>query len=249
MNYLRKIYLFALPALLSVSAVAQQAPDSARSLLEKMQAAYGTASYLSFQVSYFYANEGQAGHPMDSLSGMFQMDKSRVLFSIAGTETLVTPVHTIRVQPEERIMILGRSAQGAQANPAAMVDTLLRQLKGTNVQVKEEGKNAILSIGFPAGMQYKRVEMVVDSQTDYLEEITYYLKTEGLVEQEMIKSAGHDAPYESEGRVRIVFSRYRQQAFGESVFDETHFISRVGQVYQPAAAYKGYQLILASSNL
>lgn len=251
MNALRKIYVFSLLTFLSTGPVlAQQGRDAAKVVLEKMKDAYARASYLSFHVNYLYANESQAGSPTDSIPGDFQMDKNRVRFTIDGTETLVTPLHSIRVRSEDRIIFLGRSSQdGPQVDPASMVDTLLRQINGSDVQLRDEGAQAVIGIQFPPGLQYKRVEIVVDKQTNYLREITYFLKTEALVGQELVKGAGHDGPYESDGRVRIVFSRYQQRAFGDAVFDEARLVSRVGGTYQPADAYKGYQLILTSSKL
>lgn len=247
---LRKIYLSVAIFLLPVSySMAQQGQEAAKAILEKMQAAYARSSYLSFDVMYLYANESQAGHPMDSLPGEFQMDKKRVRFTIDGTETLVTPLHSIRVQPEERLIFLGRSAEGTQVDPASMVDSLLSRINGSDVQITDAEGRQVIGIQLPPGLQYKRVEIVVDKQTNFLEGITYFLKTEGLVGQELIKDGSHDGPYETDGRVRIVFSHYRQQAFGDAVFDESHFINRVDGVYQPAASYKGYQLILASPNL
>ncbi|MES1249169.1 MAG: hypothetical protein ABUL46_00720, partial [Chitinophaga rupis] len=96
---------------------------------------------------------------------------------------------------------------------------------------------------------YTRVRMTTDLSTGWLTKVEYDLHTNGLVGEEQISSPGHNARYEREGRVEIIFSQYKKGGFGDELFDEDKFFTRTGNQFTPSEAYKGYQIFLASSNL
>jgi hypothetical protein len=252
-KYASPLLIFLLTLLVSGAGAgqvqAQAAEDSVRPLLEKMQQAYKQAAYLSFNVKYLYANQGHPDRPNDSLLGMFQIDRDRCRFIIDGTETLVTSRHTIRVMPGERLMYLSGATHQGLIDPVSLMDSAFRNLKGGYLLVQHEEKADVVSIAFPAGQMYTRIEIAIDRRTGYMDRIVYSLHTEELVGKSLVRSPGHDGPYEPEGQVQVHFSNYRQKAFGDAVFNEDNFITQVGGKYQPAGQYKEYQLFLASPNL
>jgi hypothetical protein len=61
---------------------------------------------------------------------------------------------------------------------------------------------------------------------------------------------GNSGPYQTEGRIEIVFSDYRKGQFNEGLFSEDRYFTRLAQgKYEPAEKYKDYQIFLASPKL
>ncbi len=228
---------------------AQQTPDALRPLLEKIRLAYQQASYLDFKVKYSYANESHPDQPNDSIFGEIRLDKGRCLYVINGTETLVTVQHTIQVMDEEKAIYLSKPAHPGMADPVSIMDSLLTHMKGVRFSIRQDGNTDLLSLFFPPGTLYTHLDMSIDHRNGYLQKITYFLHTEGLVGKELIQGTDHQGPYEPEGRVQLLFSQYQQGQFGDAVFNENNVITKVGNQYQPADRYKGYRVLLATPNL
>jgi hypothetical protein len=220
-----------------------------RSLLEKAQRAYREAAYLGFSVRYLYANESRPDKPLDSLTGEVDMDKGRCRFSIDGIETLVTDKYTVQVIKEERIIYLSGAKHISPVDPLNLLDSILHHMQGIRTQVEPlEGADR-LTLLFPPGQQYRSISMTMDRKTGFFQRISYALHTKGLVGDGQLDRPGHPGPYQSEGRIEIGFSDYRQGRFGEERFDEQRFFKRLARHFEPAAGYRDYQIFLASSNL
>lgn len=236
--------LLASGLLLEVSAQTEM-----RSLLQKVQAAYRTPAYLSFQVRYTYANDHQPDQPVDSLSGEFDMDKGRTRFVIPGTVSLVSGEYNIQVIDEDKLIYISNSHFGNPLDPAASMDSILRHLEQVQSTLTHEGPLETLTLNFPPGQPYTRVQMTVDTPTGYIRNMIYDLYTAGFISQDQLDSPGHKGPYEAKGRVTIIFSRYETGRFGDDIFDTGRYFTRVGKTFEPTAPYKDYHVFLASSHL
>jgi hypothetical protein len=228
---------------------AQQGQAKLKSLLVKMQRAYQQASYLEFQVAYFYANQKLPGQRIDSLFGNVQMDKNRCRFAIDNTETVVTDKYTIQVMKKEKTIYLSGARHSGMMDPVGITDSILAHMEGVQAEVEKQGASEMLTLNFPPGKMYTRITMMLDGRTGFLQRVTYDLHTASLVGQEMIDKPGHPGPYQSEGQVDVLFSGYRNGSFGDAAFDEKKFFNHVENRFEPAGAYKDYHIFLASSNL
>lgn len=227
----------------------EEKPAGLEAFVAKMQQAYSNPSYLSFRVKYSYANEGQPGKYLDSLSGSIAMDKGRFRFSIDGTETLMTDKYTIRVVDEDKMIYLAAARHKAIPDPVAMVDSALTHMTGAQTGLVTSGNSETLTIRFPAGQSYTWMKMTMDSRSGRLFRVEYGLHTTGIVSPEMMEGPGHTGPYQPEGRVDIVFSQYEEGRIDDGVFDESKFITHESGRFLPVGRYKDYQVFLASSNL
>ena len=229
--------------------VAQDNAGAAKPFLEKLQQAYRNAAWLNYQVKYLYANASQPGKHIDSLSGTVQMDKNRSRYVLDGTEIIVTDKYTINIDNEGKTIYLGAVKSGPHLDPAVLLDSVLEHLQGVRTVLTTMGKSDVLTIDFPPGQAYMRMQIAIDRQTGLLQRIGYDLRTENWLEKEQVDRPGHPAPYQTEGRVEMLFSHYQHGLFNDSLFNEGNFIYKVDGRFIPAQRYKDYHIYLASSNL
>ena len=228
---------------------ADLAADSLKAFTQQVQQAYAKAAYLSFKVKYLYANGGQPGKYIDSLLGEVQMNAGRSRIIIDSIETVLTGRYAIHIVKEDKLIYLGAPARGAGENPVGMLDSAFVHIKGISTHLYHNAGAHILILDFPPGQAYTRMEISIDDRTGFFQRIAYSINTLGFVGRDMIESPGHTAPYESKGRVVILFSDYKKGAFDDRVFKEDNFFTRTAGRYEPAGQYKDYRIYLASSNL
>jgi len=229
--------------------MAQDDSKSVRDILGKVQQAYHQGNYLGFRIKYLYANEGSPGKHLDSLAGEVQMDKDRFRFVIDGTETIVTDKYAIQVMKEEKTIYLSKTRNAAMASPVSMLDSVFAHIDGMKGGIRKEAGSEVVTLQFPPGYSYSVIQFSIDDKTKYFQKISYSLNTKGLVDQELIESPGHSAPYQSRGQVEIVFSNYESGRFGEDLFRVDNYFNKTAGRIEPADRYKEYHLFLASSNL
>jgi hypothetical protein len=222
--------------------------------LTKIKQAYGKATYLQFRLTYRYANERQPGQYLDSLLGEVEMDKGRSRTVLDGMETVLNDRYIIQIIPDNKVIYLAAAhtapaSSAVTQNPVAMMDSLFAHKEGMKTSVEHEEGTDILNLDMPAGQAYSKLRMTIDNRTGYFREVEYSLNTASLVGEEMIDRPGHPGPYQSRGRIQIVFTDYRNGQFDDRIFSEDNFFTRVSGRYEPAARFKNYHLYLASSNL
>lgn len=247
-----KIFIYTLLAcILTVPVLGQNGIDEARAFLARVQDTYHKAAYLGFKIKYRYSNEGSADKTLDSLGGTIQMDKSRCRLLVDGTETVMTGRYIIQVMPEEQAIFLsGASASSAAVNPVQMLDSAFAHLEGVHCQVTSEGGSSTLKMDFPAGRQYSWIKMEADANTGLFRRISYGLQVKGLVSEDMIDRPGHPGQYQQRGQLDMIFTDYENGRFGDAVFDENNYITRIAQgKFEPAGQFRDYHIYLNNSNL
>jgi hypothetical protein len=250
-------FTFQLCLLLAVSIVGRTqgagetnaSADSLKVFTQQVQAAYAKAAYLSFSVKYLYANAGQPGKYIDSLLGEVQMNAGRSRIIIDSIETVLTDKYAIHVVKDDKLIYLAAAVRGAGENPVGMLDSAFSHIKGITTHLYHRDGAHILILDFPAGQAYTRMEISIDDRTGFFQRIGYSINTAGYVGREMIETPDHPAPYESKGRVVILFSDYKKGGFDDRVFQTDKFFTRTAGRYEPAGQYKDYRIYLASSNL
>jgi hypothetical protein len=230
-------------------AFAQGGQARIKDLLVKAQQAYYKTPYLSFRVKYLYANEGQNSGHLDSLTGQVQMDKDRCRLTIDGTETVITPTYAIQVIKEDKAIYLSKAHPAGVLDPVSMLDSVFAHMDGVKAEIGKEEGSDVVTLEFPPGQTYSRIRMIIDGQTGFFRQISYSLRTAGLVAPEQIERPGHPAPYREKGQVDIVFSHYEHGRFGDELFRESNFFNKTAGRFEAAGQYKDYQIFLASSNL
>jgi hypothetical protein len=229
--------------------IADVGADSLKAFTQRVQTAYAKAGALSFNLKYLYANGGQPGKYIDSLLGQVQMNGGQSRIVIDSIETVLTGKYAIHVVKDDKLIYLTAAVRGTGENPVGMLDSAFAHIKGLSAHLYHNGGVQILILDFPPGQPYTRMEIGIDDRTGFFQRIAYSINTVGFVGRDMIESPGHPAPYESKGRVVILFSDYKKGAFDDRVFRADNFFTRTAGRYEPAGQYKDYRIYLASSNL
>lgn len=249
---MRKIILVMLIGcmLVNTSASAADTTSAVKQLMQRVQQAYKSASFLSFHIAYRYANKNQPDNYIDTMSGEVAMDKNRMRFQIEDIETVTNEKYTIQVVKDQKLIYLSTPQSVQMADPIATLDTVLAHYKGIHTQITRNNNIATLEMSFPPGQTYKNITMVVNEATGYFQKVMYELNTEGLVEKDQLMQPGNGGLYQTEGRIEMVFSDYRKGQFNEGLFSEDRYFTRLAQgKYEPVEKYKDYQIFLASPKL
>jgi hypothetical protein len=255
-NNMAKTAVFFLLLCLSMAAsikgrtqVTDTGADSLRAFTQRVQTAYAKAGALSFKLKYLYANGGEPGKYIDSLPGAVQMDAGNSRILIDGNETVLTGKFAIHVLRDDKLIYLAAAVRGAGENPVGMLDSAFAHIKGLSTHLFHRDGAQILILDFPPGQAYTRMEISIDDRTGFFQRIAYSINTVGFVGQDLIDRPDHPAPYESKGRVVILFMDYKKGAFDDRMFNPENFFIRAGGRFEPAGPYKDYRIYLASSNL
>ncbi|MBO9204513.1 MULTISPECIES: LolA family protein [Niastella] len=244
------LLVFAGCLLATIPAVASDTTSVVKQFMQKVQQAYRSANYLSFHLVYRYANSDQPTNYIDTMSGEVALNKNQMRFLIEGVETITNDKYTIQVNNGEKLIYLSTPRSMQMTDPVAMLDSTLAHFDGIRTQVIRNKGIVTLDVVFPPGKSYKHVTMTVDEKTGYFQKISYDLYTERLVEKDQLMQNGKGGPYQTEGRIEIVFNQYRQGQFTDELFSEARYFTRLGQgKYAPTETYKDYQIFLASPKL
>ena len=218
--------------------------------VQKTQQAYQQTHYLDFKIRYYYANADRPDLFLDSLSGEIQMDKGRSRFALQGTETILTDKYAIQVNNDDKAIYLSASHHVAAANPLGMLDSVFAHIGGVKAAVSHGNQQDVLTLVLPAGQPYSRLEIRMDNHTGYFQRIIYWVNTANVVGKEMIDRPENPTPYQSQGRMEIVFTDYQQGRFDDRVFREENFFNKIAAGrFEPSGRYREYHIFSASSNL
>jgi hypothetical protein len=247
----RILLLVMLGCLLMQSAVkAADTTSAVKQFMQKVQQAYRSANYLSFHVMYRYANTSQPENYIDTMSGEVAIDKNHMRFLIEDVETITNDRYTIQVNNNEKLIYLSTPQPAQMNDPVAMLDTVLAHFEGVKARVVAEKGTVTLQIDLPPGQPYKHVTMTINEATGYFQKVVYDVFTDGLVEKDQLIGSGNNGIYQSEGRIEILFSQYRQGQFSDGLFNDSRYFTRLAPgKYEPSEKYKDYQIFLASSKL
>ena len=249
---MKKIILLVLTrcVLVSMQATAADSTNAVKQFMQQVQQAYRSANFLSFRVLYRYANKNQPESYIDTMSGEVAMNRNHLRFLLEDVETITNDQYTIQVHKNEKLIYLSTPQQAQMADPVAAIDSALKHFNGIRAGVTRTDGVATLNMTFPPGQAYKKVTMTIDEHTGYLQKVVYDMYTAGLVEKDQLMDGASGGPYQSEGRIEIVFSQYRQGQFTDGLFSDGQYFTRLGQgKYEPTEKYKDYQIFLASPTL
>lgn len=255
---MKKPHLQLLPMALLVSCLvtgsclhAQDAggQDSLKAFTQKVSRAYARTAYLSFHVKYLYANANRPTDYLDSAVGCVQMNQGHSRVVIDSMETVFTDKYAIRVLRDDKLIYVSAPAPVETQNPVGMLDSIFAHMAGLDARLYRQKEEDVLILKFPTGGPYTQMVIHVDDKSGYFSRIDYMVNAVGLVGQEMIERPGHPAPYQSSGRVYVLFSDYQKGHFDDRLFSADNFFTRMAGKYTPSDRFKDYRIFLASSNL
>lgn len=227
----------------------EQQTDKALEIFAQLQQTYQQVDGISFNVKYTYTNESKPETVLDSLSGKFEINKSNYHYLLDSTETIHNDKYTIILFREDKIMYLTNPSLAASANPVQTIGEFFKNNKDINCQIVTNTRTKTLSVHYPPGMQYKQINLTIDTVTGYLMKAEYIVQTKLLLETDLQNDKGSASAYDAYARVEADFFDYKQIPIDNSEFDERKFFDREGKNFKTTEEYKTYKIFIGSSNL
>lgn len=224
-------------------------PDSLKAFTQKVSKAYANAANLSFRVKYLYANANRPTDYLDSVLGSVEMSQGHSRIVMGGMETVFTDKFAIRVLPDDKLIYLSAPARVETQNPVGMLDSILAHMTDLDARLYRQQGEDVLILKFPSGAPYSQMVIHVDDKSGFFRRIDYTVNAAELVGREMVASPDHPAPYESSGRVYVLFSDYQKGHLDDRIFSADNFFTKEAGKYTPSSRFKDYRIFLASSNL
>lgn len=209
---------------------------------------YKQASKLGFTAKYIYTDELQPKKVIDSLKGEYIINGQNYWFRIAQTETMKNDSLVIMLFDEDKMIYVRKAVQQAGFDPVDQMKNFLSAKQKVTSKIVRGKKYNELQIGFPAGMDYKSVNLTVEKSTGYLVKSVYFIRTTLLTDITDDKDADNANSFSDYARVEINYSDYHVDT-SNSLFDENRFIRRSGKTITASEQYKNYKIFLGSSNL
>ena len=240
------VWILALFPALELFAQVQANPGAVEAL-RALTIAYRDADYLSFDMTYYYAEEKSPKVYLDSMRGSFKMKGNRYWYSMANTESLRRDDFIVTVFNEDRIIYLSKpSPDMAGVNPVAMLDSFLSGSQFYSFDLQEDKKEKKLTIHFKDDLPYKKIEYVIDRKTGFISRMTSLVRSDQLADPSISLEPGTTKTYSI---VEAVFEHYRLKSFDESAFDTTRYFRKEGKDYVALPPYDAYKIFLGSPNL
>jgi hypothetical protein len=231
----------------------QQQKDSILAVIRKVQQVYQSTGTIHCSLKYSYATESAPLVALDSLAGEITMSGNNYRMALGNTETIQTGRYTIRLFKGDKLMYITRStAASLQQNlsPVAILDSMLTHNKYLTWRIRSEKNLETISMVFPDGLAYKKVEFTVDMLNGYVEKMAYLVRTEQLMDPAIVKGETSPAAFDKYAIVEASYDDYRKEAKADSAaFEEQTFFSRKGSEFTASQLYKDYKIITGSGNL
>jgi hypothetical protein len=227
---------------------AQSNEDSAINIFKELCTKYKNADHLSFRLHYSYRNEINQ-RPLDSLMGNVMINKNDYHVQLGNTEIIHNSNYNIMLFKDDSLMYLTKSdSVKTVSNPVSLIDTMLLKIKGLNIFLSKNQWNQLITINFPAGMDYKQIIFFIDTKTGYLTKTKYVLKAS------LIENNNHTALGTSKGLnewviVETILNHYQNNTFGDNEFDDKKYFTKEEGGYRTTSAYKGYKIFEGGTNL
>jgi len=228
---------------------AQEAKDTTKlfETIKQLQDLYKQKA-VSFDIRYTYTSEHNPEKELDSLIGHMDLSGNNYHYLLSETEMTANERYVITLFAEDKIMYLSKPFSGGAVDPMTQMWAAMKTAGLTSCIFSETVRTRSLSIDFKAGGPYKKMELVFDKKSGYLNEMKYVLRTE------MLMSSGEGienivAEYGEYAIVKCKYSNYKALVPDADMFDERKFFYKDGETFMPTARYNEYKVFQGSPGL
>ncbi|HTB51798.1 MAG TPA: hypothetical protein VK718_03410 [Ferruginibacter sp.] len=226
---------------------AQANKDSAINLFRETSNKYNGMHYLSFRMDYSYRNDANPKVLLDSLMGEVMVNGDNCHIILGNTETIRNNDYNIMLFKEDTLMYISKP-KIITLNPITILNNLITQLSNEDVSLVIKRSLGIITINFPIGNDYKKIEFFINLKSGYLIKVRYIVKATQLINEEDRPLADKDIQNEW-AIVECNYDNYKVGAFNDSEFDVKKYFIKDGKEYKPTEAYKQYKIFIASPGL
>jgi len=213
--------------------------------IQQLSRAY-LQSLLSFDISYWYADEASPSKYLDSLKGHCTIDGAQYWYSLDSTEMLCSNGYVVILYKQDKIMYLTKPSQNLQtANPLSTIDSVLQKMDNLGLNIVTRNNQTIVTINFLKTAAYKKLEYYIDNKTGLLSKLISVVRSEQLYDPAVQKQIDKSGAY---AIVETMFSNYRHDTT-ERLFNSDRYFKKEGNEYVTVAPWQSYTIFLGNPGL
>ncbi|MBV8256173.1 MAG: hypothetical protein JO154_26500 [Chitinophaga sp.] len=247
-NNIKYILLSTVLFLASLSLKGQTSTDTA-ALFKRIREIYtvNKAVPISYDFTIFYLQDGdkQEDNVKDTMFSHIELDGIRMHTKSKEVEVMQNEKYIISVIPDQQQMMVGKTPVKPQMPAYEALNNELLSKVVTNWEERTADKKKTLMVRCNPEMGITSFEFSTDVKTGRLEEIKVKFPKALLPNQE----TENTGPSRTHTVIKYIFSNYQPISPSFPGFNERNYFDIVEKEYVPAAAFKGYQIFLASPNL
>jgi hypothetical protein len=215
--------------------------------LKAISERFRNTKYLSFDIKYKYSSEDKPTTFLDSLDGSFKINGNNYWYAMAETEGVANTDYTILLFKEDKIMYLSKpSSVSIAQSPVAIVDSFLTDRPGIKYTLDIQKKQKTIVLEFAENQKYKRIEYDIDAITGLISKMTCVVQASEMYDPSVKTQIEDNSVYVI---VEANFKNYRENSFGESLFDTAKYFKKEGEEYIALPPYDSYKVFLGKNTL
>lgn len=223
------------------------AKEKALAALKKLSDKYKSSPYLSFDMTYRYADNDRPGKYLDSLKGSFMLNEEEYIYDLDNTEMINTKNYSITLFKEDKIMYLKKtSGEVPAANPVLMLDSFFQHNRNMECAISDADGDEKITLMFQPGLSYRKMEYYINRKTGYIEKAICVVDAKQMYDP-AVQNNVH--PVATESIIEVFFGHYQTGQFGKDAFDTSKYFKKEGDEYVAVAPYNAYKIFLGTPNL
>ncbi|MBS4065891.1 MAG: hypothetical protein KGZ74_15130 [Chitinophagaceae bacterium] len=231
------IYTLLLFAGIHKSAVAQEAAIDKE--LKKIQDAYQSRDYLSFNVQYLYSYFKEPETYIDTVYGSYKLSKNKYWAKMDDVEFIQNDSLLIAVYPEDRVLLINR----AVPNWVDMIsnwEKLWQQQKSKlQAAVDKSSATGKIVLNYTGDSIYKRVEIWYNQTTFLTERLVFVIKQP----QFLMEDGDEEKLSDDFSIIEVRLTAYDSKPFEPFIFSTANYINTVNGKVTPSSKYKEYTIL------
>ena len=234
-KYLDKIIICLLACTIVASTpYAQGDTTDATTELLKLQAVFENASYVSFNVAYYYEEDDTTGIKRDTLLGTYRVNKDKYYYILDSVEQIQNEQYLITIDKDNEVIYMQRPyASYASVLQSKLMDSVFRNYYVDSMPVIDSGAYRIIKIQFKPEAVYTDYQMVYDTSGLRPATLKYTIK----------KEVSQNPSFQQFIRVKIVFNNFQTGLFDDSIFNIDAIVVRQnGKFVINPTSYASYSL-------
>jgi hypothetical protein len=240
---------FILFIILSCCFISLSAQETSRKLVDSLKQLAGKHKQdqaLRFDILYRYVSLSEPGKVLDSINGYCERSGENYLFGIDGTKTIHAGKLMIFMFEQDAIMYLAKPSTLPKNNPIALFDSLALALDKKDLRIENLTDEYVVTHNTPALAYSKSSSYHIDKKTGYITKAVAKVKSELLGDI----SGKQQEPSENDYvLIEIIYKNYRTSGVDPAHFQESTYVIRNGNSYQPTPEFKSYKIFIGSTNL
>lgn len=252
---IRQVFLLAVQVVTVIGFAGAQQEDSLKNILNEfkhLQRSYLQNKSVSFDIKYTYSNESTPENILDSLNGHVDISGTHFHSLIDSTETIQNDRYNIVLFKKDKIMYVSKASSLLKSyDPLAQMDSMLSKVHGLRCVISMNNNEKTLTLLFPEGLEYKKIDFVIDTISGLLISSDYWVKTEQLMDRSVFSDNENTDRkiYDRYALVKTNYFNYTNTAPGILRFDEKQYFIKTGKEFKTIDSFRDYKIFIATPNL